>query len=223
MCLFFAKASLTLQLPFASPVIIRNLFGRLRRWLNSTTWIISYSTCNWSNAFFNLRLSSSTLASPLWKGGAVALSLGGAFLRICCGFSFSDDLQPPLHVGDLLLPQTSLHLGTHLTRASSVVQYPLMFTSPFATCCFLSSIRFALAKSFILLSTKNLCCMFHCLAFVLARSCLQLLLYHDAIHIIEFVSGDLHQECSGSLTAASCQYGCVSQATCTHVSTDPAL
>ena len=123
----------------------------------------SVSFSNWTDTFFNPRLSASTLTSDVVKGGGVALAtagfmqLDGAFLIICCGLSFSGDLLSLLRAGDLLLPKISLHLGTTLSRASSACQQPLLLTSSCScqlssmTCCFLSSSR-VVCKLFILLS-----------------------------------------------------------------------
>ena len=67
------------------------------------------SFCMWTIAFFNLRLSASTLASCVVGGGALAaaglIQLGGAFLISCCALSFSGDLLSQMLANDLLLPK----------------------------------------------------------------------------------------------------------------------
>ena len=90
---FLLQASLTLVSPPGPPVVGRNLFCPVCVWFNSTTLTtsslirlhlleslskpshISYSasSCWWTDAFFSLRLSASTLASCVVKGGGVAL------------------------------------------------------------------------------------------------------------------------------------------------------
>ena len=100
-----------------------NMFCSLRLCVESNTFKTSSMILLLqldSSTFFNLRQSTSALASSVGKGGGVALQLGGAFLISCCGFSFSDGLLSRLLAGDLLLPKILLHLGTTLTRASSV-------------------------------------------------------------------------------------------------------
>ena len=54
----------------------------------------------------------------------------GAFLSGSCGLSVTGDLLTPLFVGAFLLPKTSLHLGTTLTRDSTVGKQLLLFASP---------------------------------------------------------------------------------------------
>ena len=106
-----------------------------------------------------------------------ALWLGGAFLIGCCGFSLSGDLLSPLQVGELLLAKISLHLGTTLTRASSVgTQLVLLLLLVLAnflsitSCCVLSSSRFA-CKSCIMFSAAFAAYLTVSLLFLLVLAC----------------------------------------------------
>ena len=93
--------------------------------------------------------------------------------------------------------------------------YHMLLPFFFLCCC----------KSFTLPSTTLVAQLTVSLS-VLACSCLQHLLYRDAVHVIEIVSDELHQDCSyqffdGSSMAAACQFGCDSSRR-TQVLTDPA-
>ena len=102
----------------------------------------------------------------------------------CCCFSCFGNLLSLLLAGDLFLPKISLRLGTTLTRAPSLGKWPLMLTCPPCSYKLSSNTDF-----------NHLCGTVDRFAFVLACSCLQHLLYHDAIHLMKFVFEELHQDC----------------------------
>ena len=110
------------------------------------------------------------------------------------------DLLSLLFAGELLLPKTSLHLGTTLTRASSVGKWPLLLTCPSCSCQLsvyhqLLSFLLAFCVQVFHSAFNKRCGIFDCFVFVFACYGLQHLLYQVAIHLIVIVYDDLPQDC----------------------------
>ena len=127
----------------------------------------SVSSSKSTNAFFDLRLSASTVALTT----ADLMSWVVLFLISCCGPPFSGDLLSLLLVGELLSLKIFFHLG----------KWPLMLTYPSGSFpAFNQHLLMSFLFSFFLQdfqsSFKHLCCTYDCLAFVFASCCLQHLL-----------------------------------------------